>query len=210
MNVVTWPSKRKMRAVHDRDLVKQRGVVHQVARGEVVAAVDDRVPALTEDAIDVLAGQPLLELHDLHVGVQIGDRVLGAVDLGHADARRRVHDLALQVGGVDHVGVHQAERADAGGSEIERGRRAEPAGAEQQHPRLEQLLLTLLADLGQEDVPRVAIELRRCELGGLLDGVAEVLPAHEARVRREHVLVAELGQSLRRERAANARRRSRR
>ena len=48
------------RAVDDRDVVPDRGVVDEVARGEVVGAVDDHVPAVGEDALDVLGGEALL------------------------------------------------------------------------------------------------------------------------------------------------------
>ena len=65
-------------------------------------------------------------------------------------------DLTLQVRVVDDVGVDDAERADTGRREIERRRGAEPAGADQEHARVEQLLLALLADLGNQDVARVA------------------------------------------------------
>ena len=47
------------RAVDDRDAVPDGGVVHEVARREVVGAVDDHVPAVVEDPIDVLGGEPL-------------------------------------------------------------------------------------------------------------------------------------------------------
>ena len=83
------------------------------------------------------------------VRVERLDRLLGGVDLRHADAVGRVDDLALEVGEVDDVVVDDAERADAGRREVERGRRAEAAGAEQQHLGVEQLLLALQADLGQ-------------------------------------------------------------
>ena len=48
---------------------------------------------------------------------------------------------------------------DAGRREVERGRRAEPAGAEQQHLRVEQLRLALEPDLRHEQVARVALAL---------------------------------------------------
>ena len=95
-------------------------------------------------------------------GLSCGERLLGRVDLALADAVHVVQDLALQVRRVDDVHVDDAERADARGREVERGRRAEPAGAEQQHAALEQLLLPGLADLGQQDVAPVAVAL----LGG--------------------------------------------
>ena len=65
-------------------------------------------------------------------------------------------DLTLEIRVVDDVGVDDAERADAGGGEVERRRRAEPAGTDQEHARVEQLLLPLLADLGNQDVAGVA------------------------------------------------------
>ena len=103
-----------------------------------------------------------LVLVDLHVGVQRADRLLRGVDLRHADALGVVDHLALEVGKVDHVVVDDPERADAGGGEVQRGRRAEPAGAEQQHLGVEQLLLALDPDLGQQQMARVAVAL----LGG--------------------------------------------
>ena len=47
------------RAVHDRDAAPHRRVVHEVAGREVVGAVDDQVPAVVEDAVDVLGGEAL-------------------------------------------------------------------------------------------------------------------------------------------------------
>ena len=95
----------------------------------------------------------------LHVRVERVDRLLGGVDLRDADPLAGVDHLALQVREVDVVVVDDPERADAGGGEVQRGRRAEPAGAEQQHLRVEQLLLALDADLGQQQVARVALAL---------------------------------------------------
>ena len=51
---------------------------------------------------------------------------------------------------------------DAGRGEVERGRRAEPAGADEQRLRAEQLRLALGADLGDQQVAAVALLL----LGG--------------------------------------------
>ena len=118
-------------------------------------------------------------LDDVHVGVQRVDRLLGGVDLRHADAVGRVDHLALQVGEVDDVVVDDPERADAGGREVQRGRRAEPAGAEQQHLRVEQLLLALGADLGDQHVARVALALLGGERARDLDLVAAVLPQRD-------------------------------
>ena len=84
------------------------------------------------------------------------DRALGRVDLRRAERVERVGDLPLQVRLVDDVGVDDPERADARGGEVERRRRAEAARADQQDARVEQLELALLADLGDQQVARVA------------------------------------------------------
>ena len=108
------------------------------------------------------ASRRVLYLTTFDVGVDRLDRLLRGVHLGDADPVGRVDDLALEVREVDDVVVDDAERADAGGGEVERGRRAEAAGAEQQHLGVEQLELALEADLGHEQVARVALAL----LGG--------------------------------------------
>ena len=76
-----------------------------------------------------------------------------------ADARQVVRDLALQVGEVDRVVVDQRDAADAGRAEVQRHRRAQPAGADDQRMRGQQALLALDADLVEQDVARVAQQL---------------------------------------------------
>jgi hypothetical protein len=66
---------------------------------------------------------------DVDVRVEQRERLLGRVDLAVADAVEVVEDLALQVGGVDLVHVDDADRADAGRGEVQRGGRPEAAGA---------------------------------------------------------------------------------
>ena len=44
-----------------------------------------------------------------------------------------MNDLALQVGQIDGVVVDDAERADAGGGQVQQQRRAEPARTHHQH-----------------------------------------------------------------------------
>jgi hypothetical protein len=70
-----------------------------------------------------------------------------------------VHDLALQIGQVHDVAVADGEMADPGGSQVEAGGRAQPAGADEQDMALEQLGLARKVDLGQQDVAAVADEL---------------------------------------------------
>ena len=82
-------------------------------------------------------------LIDLHVRIERVDRLLGGFDLRNADPFAGVDHLALEVGEIDVVVVDDPDRADAGGGEVQRRRRPEPTGAEQQHPGVEQLLLAL-------------------------------------------------------------------
>ena len=91
--------------------------------------------------------------------VDVADGARGGVDLRPAQRIGRVRDLALQVGKVDVIVVDDAERADAGGGEIEQRRRAQAAGADHQHARGPQFRLPLLADLVQDQVAGVAVEL---------------------------------------------------
>ena len=118
-----------------------RRVVDEVPRREVVGAVDDHVPAVGEDALDVLGRQPLLVRLDLDVGVEASIVRFAESHLRLAEPVGGVDDLALEVRVVDDVGVDDADRADAGRGEVERGGRAEAARADQQDARVEQLLL---------------------------------------------------------------------
>ena len=98
------------------------------------------------------------------------DRRLGAFALAPADGRGVVDDLPLQIGQRNRVVIDDAERADAGGGEIFEHRRAEPAGADHQHPRALQPLLPRTADLRQHDVARVALQFFVGEGGAVMAG----------------------------------------
>src|SRR3989454_8557785 len=187
------------RPVHDGDAVPDGGVVHEVTRREVVGGVDDHVPAVGEDALDVLRGQALLVGDDLNVGVERLDRALGGVDLGLAQALGRMNDLPLEVGLVDDVCIDDPEPSHARGSKVEGGRRAETARADEQDLGVEQLQLPLLADLGDEEVPAVARATRCVEAGVQLHREAVALPVGETARQRRDVLVAEVAERLRSE-----------
>ena len=77
-----------------------------------------------------------------------------------ADVGGRVEDLPLQIGEVDAIGVAERDRADAGGREELRGRRAEAAHADDERMRGRELLLRVRAELVEQDVPAVAEKLR--------------------------------------------------
>jgi hypothetical protein len=116
------------------------------------ASFRNHVPAFAEDPVDVFGGEALLEGLDGDVWIQRLDRPLRRLRLRLAEALRRVDDLALEVRRVDGVVVDDPECADTRGREVEGRGRAEAAGTDQENARVEQPLLALLADLGDEQV----------------------------------------------------------
>ena len=71
---------------------------------------------------------------------------------------RGVNDLPLQIRQRHRVIVDDAERADAGRGEIQQYRRAEPAGADDEHARALERGLSRPADFAQHDMARIALE----------------------------------------------------
>ena len=139
----------------------------------------------------LLGVEAAVVLDDVDVGVQPFDEDPRRGGLRHPDPFGVVDHLALQVGGVDDVVVDQADRADAGRGQVERRRRAEPAGAEQQHLRVQQLQLAVDPDLGKEGVARVAIALLGGHAAGGDDRQSLLLPGDDAAAHRGDVVVAE-------------------
>lgn len=70
----------------------------------------------------------------------------GRRGLGFPDILLPMDDLSLEIGRLNAVEVDQYEGAHTAGRKIYRGRGAEPAEADHQCPRIEQLLLSLLPD----------------------------------------------------------------
>jgi hypothetical protein len=61
--------------------------------------------------------------------------------------------LPLQVRKIDIVRVDQAERADPGGRELQRGRRTKTARANAKHARFFDPVLSVHPDFGHNQVP---------------------------------------------------------
>ena len=115
---------------------------------------------------------------------------------GDADAVGRVDHLALEVRFIHDIVVDDADRADAGGREVERRRRAEPAGPQEEHLGVEEGDLALDPDLGQERVARVAVALLGSEALRVDERVAGCLPRDDAALDDHGVLVAELAEEI--------------
>ena len=179
------------------------GVVHQVPRAEVVAAVDDQIVG-PEQIERVVAVQPDAMLVDRHVGVQLADGLARRLRLRHADALGIVEHLALQVRLVDHVVVHDAQPAHARRGQVEPRRRAQPAGADEQYLRLEQLRLARLADFGDQQMPAVAVPLRVGQAERHLHRKPSVLPRAIPAAQATHLPVTHLLQRPAREEAPGA------
>jgi hypothetical protein len=158
------------RAPHVRLVQQHAGVVDQVARGEVVGAVDDQV-VLAEDLQHVVAVQPRLVQADVDQRVDLADGVARALGLGPADVGDAVDDLALQVRLVDDVELDDAERADTGGGQVHEHRRAEAARTDGEHLGVLQSLLPVHPDVRDDQVAAVPADLVDREIGsGLHQG----------------------------------------
>ena len=136
---------------------EEAGVGHQIAGFEIVGAVEHQIIA-ADQRHRIRCVEPRRVAHEFHMRIERVDFLGGAVDLGPADIRRKVNDLALQVGQRHGVVVDHAERADAGGGEIHQHRRAEPAGADHQHRGGLQRRLAGAAHLAQHDMAGIAFE----------------------------------------------------
>ena len=126
-------------------------------------------------------------LSTFRLGLRSVSRAFGRLELRPAQRRGAVDDLPLEVGEVHHVEVHDADGAHARRREVERERRAQPAGADRQHPGRLELPLALHPDLRQQQVTRVAQHLRVGELGQLLLRLHRRATARDARHDGEHV-----------------------
>ena len=108
--------------------------------------------------------------------------VAGRVQFGPADVGGAVQDLPLQIAEIDDVEIDEAEPADAGCGEVEAQRRAEAAGADEQHAGRFEPLLAVDADLRHDQVPAVA--------GDFAGEENEVASARAARESRGEVMGA--------------------
>ena len=115
-----------------------------------------------------------------------------------------MHDLALKVRLVDDVRVDDPERADSGCGEVQGGRRAEAAGADEKNARVKEPLLPVLADLGDEQMAAVPGALLGREDARDRDVEAVALPVLEAAREVDDVRVSEVLEHLRGEGRARA------
>ena len=145
------------RARDQRPRCQKAGIRQQIAGLEIVGAVKHEIIA-SQQPEHIVGREPDTMRDDADMRVERIEALGGAVDLRPADIRRGVNDLALQVGERHDIIVDDAERADAGRSQIHQSRRAEPAGADHQDRCPLQRRLPGTADIAQYDVAGVALQ----------------------------------------------------
>ena len=133
--------------------------VERVARGEIVAAVENHVGGCDEP-VELRPLQPRGKRDDFDVGVHFVERRACRCCLGCAYRPVAIEDLALQVRRVDLVAIGNGELADAACREVERSRAAQAPGADDQGVAGKEALLRFDAELLEQDVPAVAQQLR--------------------------------------------------
>ena len=149
------PVEAEDRAVHVGLAQQHAHVVGQVARREVIRAVDDHV-VIGGDAHGVRRSERLVVSVHLDVGVQVQHAPARRLDLQHVQRLHAVDHLALQVGVIHHVVVHQPDAPHPGCRQVKGYRRAQPARADHQHRRRQQLALPFQPHFRHQQVARVA------------------------------------------------------
>lgn len=171
-------------AMHERAAGANGGVVADVARREIVGAVDD----------DIVGGKEGVGVFRSHGGVDRVDRDFRVeraessgrgIDFDVADRSGVVEELALEIVQFDAVRIDETEGADTGGGEIKGDRAAETARADNQHARGAETLLSGYADFAEQEMPAVASKLR----GG--EGHGRVKRRQRARRANEIALAGE-------------------
>ena len=133
-------------------------LVEQVADGDVVGAVEHQLVAGQQGIEQRLVCEEGVSLH-LEPGIEGPQRQGGGVHLVHADALVGVQHLALQVGELHPIEIHQGEVTDPGHRQVLAGGAAESPGAYHQHPRLLERLLPLEVERLEHYLAVVAKEL---------------------------------------------------
>ena len=139
------------RAINIRLFQKNTDVVRKVAGRKIIRPIDDDVVRLDNLPRILGAEEGVVEVH-LDVGIDFLDAVAGAVELFATDIFGPMQNLALEVGIIHHVKIHQPECADAGGGKVEADRRSQSACADAKHFCGFQALLALECNLWHDQM----------------------------------------------------------
>ena len=125
---------------------------------KVVAAVEYDI-GLTNQRFELFSGDALSQCFDDHFRIDLRQRGFPGKHLGLPDTLVSMQNLPLQIGQINGITVDQRDLADPGRGEIERGRRAESAGTDDQGMCGDNSGLSFDTDFVQQDMPAVTQQL---------------------------------------------------
>jgi hypothetical protein len=94
--------------------------------------------------------------HHPDLGIEAREPLASRLGLGSRDGAAVEQHLALQVGELHAVAVQKSQSAATCGRQVQRGRRAEPAGADHQYAGRLEFFLSGRADLAERQMTLVA------------------------------------------------------
>ena len=115
-------------------------------------------------ASDVRNREPRADALNLDKWIERGKPFACSFELRASHVAGVVEQLALQVRCIDSVVVDEHDSADAGRRQVERRRRAQPAGTYEEDARSLEALLPFQAKLGQPHLTAVSVDFSRVEL----------------------------------------------
>jgi len=136
---------------------KHTDIIGQIARSEIVRAVDDHV-VISHNSLCVLTGQPALEQLDFNVWIDIAETVARLFEFAAADVFCSVKDLPLQIGEIDAIEIDEPKLSHTSCRQIERSRGAQTAGANAKNARDLKPLLSFSSHFGHNEVPRIPLQ----------------------------------------------------
>jgi hypothetical protein len=107
--------------------------------------------------VGIVSLDPVGDGVDLYMRGALAHEARGQIDLSLAKLVALVERLALKVGQFDPVIVDDGQMTDAGSAQSGQHTAGDPAGANDYDPGFFQALLARAADLGKNDMPRVAV-----------------------------------------------------
>ena len=153
------------RAVNERAIRHDTGIVDQVAGGKIVGAINDHI-AGTNQLKGVFTSKALLDGVHLDERIQRRQPLRSNRRLGIADVFLGIKHLALQIAGLDPVRVHDHHAPDAGCGKIEQCRTAKAARTYHQRFSPFQSFLRGQAEPGQGQLALIAAQLLDCQHAG--------------------------------------------
>ena len=130
-------------------------IVDEELRREIVCPVNHEIVILDE-VKDVPARDERVVRNHLHVGIHRFHRLFCGLHLQLAHVLGGVDNLALQIREIHDVGIGNTDSADTCRREVHGGRGAQASCTDNQHLRVQQLLLALRTHLFQDDVAGIA------------------------------------------------------